>query len=396
MTRPLYVFNPEHDLALANDDANFNAPLSARKLASDLSCLPLWYAAENGVVWSNVSSLWLAEIQTLFPQLNSIFVTKNPDSAEISSVHPWGWDKAIVKQLTVLREDDVSDRFTGLYPNKAGLSHIKRLSHRGVAINALKYLRSGIESALLPEPAAELTDISQVGVFVGKQLPVIFKAPWSGSGKGLSWVRTGLTESHRGWCRNIIDKQGSVIAERVYDVVQDFAMLFSCENGRCCFAGYSLFETEKGIYRNNLLMSNDTIFNHLNNNYFQSDLLEKVQFYLQKFIESEIAIHYSGMLGVDMFVYRENGVNHLHPCVEINLRMTMGCVARIFYDRFVEQDLTGRFYIDHFPEKGKLIQKHNDWKQEFPLRINNFRISSGYLPLTQLRPDSNYVVRVVI
>lgn len=36
----------------------------------------------------------------------------------------------------------------------------------------------------------------------------------------------------------------------------------------------------------------------------------------------------------------------IHPCVEINLRMNMGVVARFLYDRYVRSDSTGRFVID--------------------------------------------------
>jgi len=397
MSRTLYIFNPEHDLALANNDANFNAPLSARQLASDLSCLPLWFADNNGIVWSSVSSLWLAEIQTLFPQLNSIFVTNNPDSAEISSVQPWGWDKAIVKRLTNINKDENScDPIAGLCPNENQLAQIIRLSHRAMAVDALNFLRSCIESDLFPPPATILTDTTQVKQFTHAHQPLILKAPWSGSGKGLSWIRAGLTESHRGWCHNIIDKQGSVIAETAYDVLQDFALLFTCENGRCSFAGYSLFETEKGIYRSNILMSNEAIFSYLTQKYFQPELLATVQCHLQQFIESKIAAHYSGMLGVDMFAFRENDTVKLHPCVEINLRMTMGCVARIFYDKFVQQEAIGRFYIDHMSSKKALFANHNSKYHSMPLQIENGRIQSGYFSLTPVTEQSLYRVSIEI
>lgn len=48
----LYCFNPEHDLAIANGNENFQAPESALLLASDLSLLPAWYAEEGSMVMS--------------------------------------------------------------------------------------------------------------------------------------------------------------------------------------------------------------------------------------------------------------------------------------------------------------------------------------------------------
>ena len=41
----LYLFNPDSDLALANNEANYIAPASARRMAQDMALLPIWYAA---------------------------------------------------------------------------------------------------------------------------------------------------------------------------------------------------------------------------------------------------------------------------------------------------------------------------------------------------------------
>ena len=40
----LYLFNPDSDLALANNETNYIAPVSARRMAQDLALLPVWYA----------------------------------------------------------------------------------------------------------------------------------------------------------------------------------------------------------------------------------------------------------------------------------------------------------------------------------------------------------------
>ena len=48
--KALYIFNPEHDLALASGETNYMAPASARQMASELALLPMWYAEEGSVV----------------------------------------------------------------------------------------------------------------------------------------------------------------------------------------------------------------------------------------------------------------------------------------------------------------------------------------------------------
>ena len=48
--RKLYVFNPGHDLALANGSASYMMPDSARRFANDLAFLPAWYAQRADVL----------------------------------------------------------------------------------------------------------------------------------------------------------------------------------------------------------------------------------------------------------------------------------------------------------------------------------------------------------
>jgi hypothetical protein len=205
-----------------------------------------------------------------------------------------------------------------------------------------------------------------------------------------------MTESKRGWCRNIAEKQGCVIGEEAYDKVQDFAMEFSCLDGKATFAGYSLFETERGIYRSNELSSDEDIFKRLTEKWVSAEDLLTVQHCLLSFLENEIAPFYTGLLGVDMFVFRRDGAFRLHPCVEINVRMTMGGVARIFYDRFVQPSATGRFFIDHYPSSGSLWQDHQQRRSLLPLQVVDGQIAHGYLSLSPVTQRSHYRVRVEI
>lgn len=60
-------------------------------------------------------------------------------------------------------------------------------------------------------------------------------------------------------------------------------------------------------------------------------------------INDLVAPHYDGPLGIDMMLYRdENGKIALNPCVEVNLRMTMGMVTAAMGER---HGLHGAFSI---------------------------------------------------
>lgn len=392
MEKGLYIFNPWHDLALANDDPNFNAPRSALKFEYDCCEIPLWYAEPESLVSCNKDlEQWLEKIKHIIPQLSTMELTDNIENHTFSEIHPWGWDNAIKNILSNLGLN------SEMFPQQDRLIKIRELSNRKLAVDGLQYLKmkiSGID--IFPPTPSIITDIKDVIDFAKKQGAVLYKAPWSGSGKGLRWVRAGLTDSHKGWCKNILLAQDSLIAEKIYDKIQDFAMEFDCKNGTTQFAGYSLFETENGIYRNNYLASDKKIEEILAAKGLDLEILKNVQNHLIDFSNKNIAPHYSGPLGVDMFLFNENEQIKLHACVEINLRMTMGYLARIFYDRFVSNDKEGSFHVDHFPTNGDLLKDHLKRKNDFPLKTHSGRITQGYIALNNIDAETCYRVRVEV
>lgn len=97
----LYVFNPDTDLALANNEENYMAPASARRMAQDLALLPVWYARPGSAVLapSAYHADFLKRMKELFP-LSVELVTEPelPDYAGAQIV-PWGWNPAFRKRM---------------------------------------------------------------------------------------------------------------------------------------------------------------------------------------------------------------------------------------------------------------------------------------------------------
>jgi len=390
-TRNLYLFNPDHDLALANGDENFAPPSMAYTFGVDVGCLPMWYAKPGSTVFANLpDKKWLFKMQTLFPKLATISVESQPDRSSLESLYPWGWNVAVRKLFLA---QGVVDK---LLPDLNQLAELRQLSHRKTAIEALQFLHadSGL-TAFLP-PASKQLSANEAELFAKKYQRTVFKAPWSGSGRGHNWISGSLSENAKGWCRNIADKQGCVIGEQVYDKVRDFAMEFSCSDRQVSFVGYSLFETgETGGYKSNALMSDSAILKIITQ-FISEEFLIKIQIRLLQFIEKEIAVVYSGYLGVDMLIYKSDNGYLLHPCVEINLRMTMGMAARLFYDCFVHPDQTGHFYVDYYPSSDDLSNDHNQREQAIPLLIENGLVMHGYMSLSPVIENSHYRIRVEI
>ena len=92
-----------------------------------------------------------------------------------------------------------------------------------------------------------------------------------------------------------------------------------------------------------------------------------------------------------MLCRQEKGQGYVvHPCVEINMRMNMGVVARLFYDNFVLSGRTGYFNIEYFPDNEALRVRHEQDMRDWPLIMESGRIVSGYLPLVPVTPKSCY------
>jgi hypothetical protein len=63
------------------------------------------------------------------------------------------------------------------------------------------------------------------------------------------------------------------------------------------------------------------------------------------YLKQNIAPYYEGDIGVDMFVYQEDGKMKWHPFVEMNMRKTMGLAAHDIYARYCHPESRGTFRI---------------------------------------------------
>lgn len=374
----LYLFNPDHDLALANGSKTYDAPASARQFASDLACLPLWYADEGSRVMAPVEfRAWKSPLETLLPRLATISFAE-ADTAE--SLVPWGWNQTLGRY-----SDSIAQTF---------IDNVREHSHRRWSGRAMDFLRNRL-SFPVPDSATELFSRGEVDDFLRFHPKAILKAPISGSGRGVWRCFGGLSQSAEGWCRRTLCRQGSVMGEPLYHKVQDFAMEFLLKNGKASFAGYSVFETEAmGVYSANILAADDELERRLSE-YIPLSYLHEIQDALLLFFEREYSF-YEGYLGVDMLIYEENGRCLVNPMIEINLRMTMGMVARRFFDAFVCDSSTGVFRIDRFDTTDELQAHCRTMQANAPLKVRDNRIQSGYITLCPITPNTKYSVSVLM
>ena len=385
MTNLLYLFNPDQDLALASGEVNYMPPASARRMAEELALLPVWFADGPCSVLapSAYNQSFLEEMLDLFP-LPASLRTQAEDFSEVRSVVPWGWNPALRKRLLSLGVPDAA------LPSMEDIGRLRDLSHRLQAVRLLPGLQ--VDEVFCGE-SCYLTALSDCRAFVESLECCLLKAPLSGSGKGLNWCKGAFTPLIERWCARIIEQQGGVVGEPVYNKVEDFAMEFYSDGkGRIIFAGYSLFRTNAGgAYEGNRLLPDAEIERRLSA-YVPVAALHRLREELQRRLSVSLGTEYTGYLGVDMMVCwsdKENGYR-VHPCVEINMRMNMGVVARLFYDRFVALGSKGCFAVEYVPDNETLRARHEQDVHDYPLTVEQGRLASGYLPLVPVTGKSCY------
>lgn len=375
--KKLYLFNPENDMALASGSPYYMPPASAKKMAVDLAMLPVWYAEKGSDVLLADSRQveWLHKECTL-----SLMVEGRTEMpSEDVELMPWGWSPALLHRF-------------GEISWWGDMNIVRRLSSRKTALDLLPELR-------VIDTVGEsfwLTSIEDVCGFAEKYDKVLLKSPWSGSGKGIQTLCGCPDDNQKGWIRRIIASQGGVVGEPFYHKVKDFAMEFEMSKEGVVFVGYSLFETDmRGIYKENLLVSNKNAETILSE-FVPKKTLEELCVLLQHGLQNLLGNDYQGYLGVDMMVVQSEKGYAIHPCVEVNLRMNMGIVSRLFFDRYVCSDVIGRYLIEYFPNDGEALRFHEDMKRKYPLRFREGRIKEGYLSLTPVFSDTNYQIYVVL
>lgn len=316
----LHVFNPEHDLALAANLSNFTAPHAGRQLRADLGYIPALWAAEDDVVLvENVEDAeWRYRLLVRRPF--GRFVEKGQIAKlPLMGVDVWGWDQAV--RAFLLRQGVL----VPLLPSEERLATIREFSHRRYASEILAQLQGeGLTGeAMMTDSMDVLQDrLERVGCLV-------VKAPWSSSGRGVRFVEDHLSRYDEGWARNIIARQGHVMMEPHYNKVKDFGMEFESDGeGHVSCLGLSLFHTSNGAYTGNIMASEEEKLEMISN-YVPKDLLIDVRQKILMMTGAMFKGRYQGLFGIDMMIVARADQTGflLHPCVEINLRRTMGHVA---------------------------------------------------------------------
>lgn len=318
----LHIFNPDSDYALASNREYYTPPSSIVALRMKKCLLPALYASPGDCILtldSNAGTLKDLEYHDICLKKDiHIYSIENIGNKKdfLLSLHPepWGWNKNIRRILL----DHIGDMH-GI-PSLESLDELRELSHRRTTIKFLEQLSEVLDTEIsMPR---EVFNVEEAMKIYHPEKDVFFKAPWSSSGRGI--MRTDDLEPYiiRPWLSGIIKKQGSVMAEKAYAKSLDFATEWLCENGKAKYLGISVFNaSRRGKYHYNHNGTQD----ELNRIILQhtSSLGDELLECQKNALENLIAKKYEGPVGIDMLVTDKGVIN---PCVEINLRHTMGMI----------------------------------------------------------------------
>lgn len=323
----LHVFNPEHDIALACNEERFMLPHAIQEFKTNLGFMPiLWAEAGDYVLVDDIEYSQKAALQAALRRDDVMFVTyADLQSVPLTVVDPWGWDFSLRRSLA-----DAGVPMSVL-PSDGYLISVRHLSDKRQSALVLLWLRRGIEQLTCGEREI-CTSIADVHDMLRRYGNVVIKAPWSSSGRGVRYVNINITRSLEGWIRHVLSIQGGVTVEPCYRKIKDFAMEFFLDNdGSASYCGLSVFETVKGRYVGSIVTTEEEKTSILTR-FLSEELLVEVRRRILEYLDSGGLGCYTGPLGVDMMIVA-NGDDCgylLHPCVEINVRRTMGHVANAF------------------------------------------------------------------
>ena len=341
-----HIFNASHYEALANGGCNFTPPAAARRIDTDLAVLPYWYARPGEAVL--VPEVALAEnFVSSLPVGRGVAFAGDVSGSTQVTVEPWGWNKALVRTLVkrgVPRDVMPGDEF---------LDNLRRLQNRKTSSNLLKSLRGELDELLPGEASSMLAGTSYFvddckclhGLKPFLSGSCMLKKPWSGSGRGLRQGFGRLDEALAGWVRRVLSRQGGLSVEPFLTKRCDLALEFEAHpGGQWDYVGPSVFVTDAtGRYAGSLVAPDDVLLRAIDR---QVDLrlVDEARRLVEQLLP-RLAEGYTGPVGVDMMVVEgKRGEAALHPCVEVNLRRTMGRVA-LDLRRHLAAGLTARFVL---------------------------------------------------
>lgn len=394
----ILYFNPTCEFAVANGSPNWQPNKLLQKMEDDLSALPLFFGKkEDFVLVDKIPSYEFMDSLRQFGIEIPDFILKTEALTDRQFINlpknkllPWGWSPAAHKSLAPLKES-CSDVFKQSPVFGWKPEHREITSRKFAAEILTHFLSSFYSETILPAEFAPkiCTTQNDFETALHNWGEIMVKAPWSSSGRGLQPI-TKTPVHPKVWEKvlGIVKEQGYAIAEPLLKKVFDFSFQFEIKPGKIDFLGISNFSTNnKGQYEGNFLNGLPSIIEKRVLE-FAEIAVSEIRLPLIKILEnSQIASCYEGVFGVDTLIYSDkNNRLKINPCLEINVRHTMGLLA-LRLEKLIYQNKQGVYRTFYQPGTSFYTFK-NEMQKKYPLKISNNKIESGFFALTEAFEDS--------
>lgn len=323
MAPSLHIFNPDTDYALAADTVSYTPTAKVAAMRRELAYVPFAYARPGDVVAAldgNARELaQTAPPEVTVADIREIAAAMRPGMR----IRPWGWNRALRHTLLSVGVDE------SLLPTEESIAELRTLSHRRTTIAFLKEMCRMVDVPDGFELPQELHTADEAIAYAASHPACWLKAPWSSSGRGV-YPTTGLCMEQIGqWARGIIRRQGSVMGEKNVERALDMATEWEIGRKEVSFIGFSCFRiTGRGRYAGNIELPQEELVRLIGS---KTDCGLDRMVEVQRRALAKIALgRYAGPCGIDMAVTTQG---EIHPCIEINFRMTMGIATCMKTDR---------------------------------------------------------------
>ena len=330
--RNLFYFNPTCEMAVVNGQTSYMPPAHLKQFEHDLATLPCFFGGEDDFVLvpEVVDSSFTDYLCGLNFNVPSFITSANAFNIanKLDALSPWGWSPAVHKKLQSFLPFCDEDWFE--HPMSQWKAEHALLLSRETNYKFAKLLieQCSKEYELLEIPAIPLKvkTLEEIESLVNiMPPPMLLKLPWSASGRGLFKIRDVNEHAEtNAWVKSKLKQQGFFFAEPFLQKIQDVSFHFYATKNSIEFLGTTFFHTDaKGQFISCHIRYPE---NSDLEPAFMSEAFHQASEFLKSGLEKfEIHKDYQGPIGIDALFFQTNDNKlKLHPCIEVNLRHTMG------------------------------------------------------------------------
>ena len=378
MNRRIFVYNPTCEMAVANGLAGYCPPRNLLVFERDLAPLLAFAAVPSDCVVAppldDALAAFLQQIGLDLPQ----FITADDARQRLAShsynFQPWGRSKSIFHSFGVEQPFEQEHRLLFSRLSSVDIEHFCT-SDDDFFVNADAQVVRSMEDF---ERACKIFDNN----FVVKSL-------WSSSGRGVAKSDNFISaEYFTRWAEARLKSDDAFVVEPLLQKVSDIAFLYYInDDATVSYLGYNVFSSDAaGRFGRELIGAHHPSLDIIIND----RLTQVVDLHRKALINSNINKKYSGYLGFDSMLFLdENGEMRFRPCVECNLRMTMGNVnmgvRQLFAPGVKAWWQIGSYGADN--EWNNFVEEES---RRSPLTLRDGKIERGFFRLTPLGSEKRF------